>query len=131
MLRVGRWTTLAALFAAACQSSSPASLPGDAGDAGEGDAKSPGDAGPDAEPTSCTVPSDCISFHGGPAIACCVRNACLYGEAAQAETCADAAAQDIMASNYDQSCQKDSDCVAIEEGNFCDPGANTGCTNAA
>jgi hypothetical protein len=36
-----------------------------------------------------------------------------------------------MASSYDQSCQKDNDCVAIEEGNFCQPGANNGCSNAA
>jgi hypothetical protein len=77
------------------------------------------------------LPSDCTSFPAGPAVACCIHGACLYGEATQAETCADAAAQNIMASSYDQSCQKDSDCIAIEEGNFCDPGRNDGCTNAA
>ncbi len=54
----------------------------------------------------------------------------MYGIAAEAETCADAASQNIMASSYDQTCQVDSDCVAVEEGNFCTPGANNGCTNA-
>jgi hypothetical protein len=132
MCRVDRLTSVAALFAAACQSSSPASLPGDAGDAGGGDANSVDDAGSDAQATSCTVPSDCHSFPiPGPAVACCVHDACLYGNAALAQTCANAGTQNIMASNYDQSCRTDSDCVAIEEGNFCNPGANDGCTNAA
>jgi hypothetical protein len=55
----------------------------------------------------------------------------MYGQAAGTDSCVDASAQIIMASSYDQSCQKDSDCVAIEEGDFCQPGANNGCTNAA
>jgi hypothetical protein len=136
MWRVGRLATVAALVAAACQSSSPGSIPGDAGDAGENgagsDATLPGDAGPDAQGTGCALPSDCRSFPiPGPALACCVHDLCLYGDAALTQTCSDAATQDITASNYDQSCRTDSDCVAIAEGNFCDPGANNGCTNAA
>jgi hypothetical protein len=131
MSRIGRLTTLAVLFAAACQSSS-ATSPGDAGNLGEGDVTSTGDAKPeDGQPTSCTAPSDCIEFPPGPAIACCIGRACMYGQAAGTDSCVDASAQIIMASSYDQSCQKDSDCVAIEEGDFCQPGANNGCTNAA
>jgi hypothetical protein len=95
------------------------------------DAQPSNDSGVDAQGGACTVPSDCVAFPGGPAIACCIHNACLYAEAAEAQTCGDASAQTITATSYDQTCQKDSDCVAIEEGNFCLPGANNGCTNAA
>lgn len=130
MSRVGPLISLAVLFAAACQSSSVANSD-DAGNVGEGGVKSTGDATPDGEPTSCTAPSDCHDFPSGPAIACCIGSACVYGPAAGTDSCVDASAQTIMASSYDQSCQKDSDCVAIEEGDFCQPGANNGCTNAA
>jgi hypothetical protein len=92
---------------------------------------STGDASPDAQPMSCTAPSDCIEFPPGPAIACCIGKLCMYGLSVSVDSCVDASAQIITASSYDQSCQKDSDCVAIEEGNFCQPGANNGCTNAA
>jgi hypothetical protein len=90
-----------------------------------------GQAGDVQPPTSCTAPSDCIDFPVGPAIACCIGSACVYGQAAGSYSCVDASAQIIMASGYDQACQKDSDCVAIEEGDFCQPGENNGCTNAA
>jgi hypothetical protein len=128
MSRLGPLLTFAVLFAAACQSSSAAG-PGatNLGDAGD-DAMS---TTQDGKATSCTVPSDCIDFPSGPAIACCIGRTCVYGDATGPDRCADASAQAIMASSYDQSCQKDSDCAAIEEGNFCSPGANNGCTNAA
>jgi len=105
--------------------------PWNAGNVGEGDAKSTVDATPDVQPTSCTASSDCFDFPPGPVIACCIGRACVYGQAAERDSCFDASAQIIMGSSYDQSCQKDSDCVAIEEGDFCRPGANNGCTNAA
>lgn len=130
MSRVGPLTTLAVLFAAACQSSSGTS-PGDAGNVGERDVKSTDDATPDVLLTSCAAVSDCIDFPPGPAIACCIGMACVYGQAAETDSCVDASAQIIMASSYNQSCQEDSDCVAIEEGDFCQPGANDGCANAA
>ena len=130
MSRVGSLTTLAVFFAAACESSS-ATSPGDAGNVGEAAVTSPGDATPDVQPTSCTVPSDCTDFPSGPAIACCIGRLCVYGLSAGTDSCVDASAQLLLASSYDQSCRKDSDCVAIEEGNFCRPGANNGCTNAA
>jgi hypothetical protein len=53
------------------------------------------------------------------------------GQAAEAQTCSNPDTQNVFASNYDQSCRTDSDCVPVEEGNFCDPGSNNGCTNAA
>jgi hypothetical protein len=53
------------------------------------------------------------------------------GQAAEAQTCSDPTAQNIMASSYDQTCQVDSDCIAVAEGNFCDPGATSSCPYAA
>ncbi len=45
-------------------------------------------------------------------------------------TCTDANIQLIQASNYDQSCKTDSDCIAVGEGNACYP-CVIECTNAA
>jgi hypothetical protein len=131
MSRVGTLTTLlAVLFAAGCPSSSVTS-PGDAGNVGDAAVTPTGDATPDVQPASCTVPSDCTDFPSGPAIACCIGRLCMYGPSVGTDSCVEASAQIVLASSYDQSCQTDSDCVAIEEGNFCQPGANNGCTNAA
>jgi hypothetical protein len=44
--------------------------------------------------------------------------------------CNDPKGQIIAASNYDQSCATDRDCVAVAEGDFCVPGAAT-CPSAA
>jgi hypothetical protein len=122
---------LLVLVAAACQSSnSGGGQAEDAGDAGGVDARVSSDGSPGRSPTACTASSDCFPYPAGPAVACCIQSACVYGNAAEAETCADAASQNILASSYDQTCQLDSDCVAIEEGNFCTPDANNGCTNA-
>jgi hypothetical protein len=88
--------------------------------------------GQPASTFACASPQDCFAhFVAGPQVFCCIHNACIEGQAAEAQTCSDPAAQNIMASSYDQSCRTDSDCIAVEEGNFCDPGANNGCTNAA
>jgi hypothetical protein len=47
---------------------------------------------------------------------------------ADVAACADA---NILASNYDRSCAVDTDCVAIAEGNVCDPCVFDGMLNAA
>jgi hypothetical protein len=46
----------------------------------------------------------------------------MYSSGASIVDCTDANAQIIQASNYDQSCKTDSDCVAVAEGNACSPG---------
>lgn len=84
----------------------------------------------DASTSACANPQDCIGLSTDLAVFCCVHNACIVGQAALAQTCSDPTGQKIMASSYDQSCQEDSDCIAVEEGNFCDPGVSNGCTNA-
>ncbi len=45
-------------------------------------------------------------------------------------TCTDASAQTILASNFDQSCKTDSDCIAVAEGNSC-YACSLSCPNAA
>lgn len=67
---------------------------------------------------------------GGPNAFCCVQEQCIVGQAAVDVACDDPQVQTIRAANYDQSCNVDSDCVAISEGNFCIPGAMN-CPNAA
>jgi hypothetical protein len=80
--------------------------------------------GNDASSFACTSPQDCLAhIPSGPAVFCCIDKTCIYGQSAEAVPCADASAQLIKASNYDQSCQTDSDCIAVAEGNFCRPGA--------
>ena len=83
------------------------------------------------ESVACAIPYDCIDFSVGPAVSCCINKACIYGQAAiDAVPCTDADVQLILASNYDQSCQTDSDCVAAGEGNFCIAGAGN-CPSSA
>jgi len=83
------------------------------------------------ESGACASPQDCIDFSVGPAVSCCINKACIYGQAAiDAVPCTDADVQIILASNYDQSCQADSDCVAAAEGNFCIAGAGN-CPSSA
>ncbi len=83
------------------------------------------------ESVACAIPQDCIDFSVGPAVSCCINKACIYGQAAiDAVPCTDADVQLILASNYDQSCQTDSDCVAAGEGNFCIAGEGN-CPSAA
>jgi hypothetical protein len=88
--------------------------------------------GNDTSTFACASPQDC-SVHSftGPAVFCCIHDICIVGQAAEAQTCSDPGAQNITASSYDQSCETDSDCIAVEEGNFCAAGADNGCTNAA
>jgi len=107
---------------------SPPDAGADAGDASDGrDA-----AGENASIFACAGPQDCEPHvPQGPLIFCCIHGVCIDGVAAEAQTCSDAAAQNVQASSYDQSCQADSDCVEVKEGNFCNPGANNGFTNTA
>ena len=90
------------------------------------DAASPWDAGgDDAAVFGCASPDDCwthlTAAEGGvvPAVVCCVGHFCILGQAAAMVTCTNPDAQIIKASNYDQSCAADSDCVAVAVGNFC------------
>jgi hypothetical protein len=79
----------------------------------------------------CTSVQDCEPFDGAATEAvCCVQEQCILGSSATAVACADPLVQMIQASNYDQSCSVDTDCVAVAEGNFCVPGANN-CLTAA
>ena len=70
--------------------------------------------GPGASPGSC--------LDVGPAMLCCAVNP-------------DAGCTEIQASSYDQTCTRDSDCVAVSVGNACEEcvfacGANVGAINA-
>ena len=85
-------------------------------------------AGNDATVGACASRQDCIDnnhpFPAGLGVWCCIDRTCVYGlSAVNAVACTDANVQPIQASNYDQSCQMDDDCVAVAEGNFCVPGA--------
>jgi hypothetical protein len=62
---------------------------------------------------SCTSPADCEGV--GATVYCCISNICTTTPPA----CTLANAQPIQAANYDQACSKDSDCVAVGEGNAC------------
>lgn len=93
----------------------------------------PADAsGGDAAPVACANSQDCFSgpiVFSGPVLWCCIEKTCVYGQSAvDAVPCTDAGAQAIQASNYDQSCNIDSDCVEVAE-KFCYLGAV--CPNAA
>jgi hypothetical protein len=98
----------------ACTSNNAAS-PSEAGtsDKGTGEAGPLHGAGGDGRPTVCASPDDCKSFQHP---VCCVANACVSNPPPN-NLCADGNVQLIQASNYDQSCEKDSDCVAVAEGN--------------
>jgi hypothetical protein len=114
----------------------------DAADTPDAAAMSPesgGDAGEDASSTLCTAaggqclggdlactgvlgPQDC----GGGGSFCCVPNAIGPG----AGSCTGANVQLIQASNYDQSCTTDSDCIGVGLGNVCFK-CDIDCPNAA
>jgi hypothetical protein len=102
------------LTVASCSSSSKGSSP---------------DGGQDGRTAiACTSVNDCTDTALGTAW-CCLVKACVYSSNGTPPiTCTDADVQLIQASNYDQSCTMDSDCVAVSEGNFC-YGAN--CPSAA
>lgn len=119
---------------AAC--SSVGSGQGDAGsplDATAGDTAVRGatDAGAgDEAAVTCSSPRDC-PMHLGSQVYCCTENTCGVDVP---DACADGGEHPIQASNYDQSCMTDLDCVAIAEGNACsliDPCANAAINKGA
>jgi hypothetical protein len=87
---------------------------------------------PSDAPIACTTGSDCSSLFSaepssGSSVPCCMDKVCRLEPY---DDCTDASAQLIQASNYDQSCTTDKECVAVAEGDFCSPGAGN-CGNAA
>jgi len=102
----------------------------------------PSDAAPtDNEPADapvtvypCESPQECtVHMVFGPQIYCCIDHVCIAGQGAENEAlaCDDPDAQVIQASNYDQSCATDSDCVPVAEGTRCHPGGGGWCPTAA
>ena len=81
----------------------------------------------------CESPQECtVHMVSGPQIYCCIDHVCIAGQGAENEAlaCDDPDAQVVQASNYDQSCATDSDCVPVAEGSRCHPGGG-GCPTAA
>jgi hypothetical protein len=78
--------------------------------------------------TACATAQDCSGlFFSSSSPACCTDHACTVDTP---DDCTDANMQLIEASNYDQTCTADSDCVAVGEGNFCYAGS-LNCQNSA
>jgi hypothetical protein len=76
------------------------------------------DAGGDVRaPVACSGPGDCVAASLASTF-CCMDKACVFDPPGD---CSDASAPPIQASNYDQTCGKDSDCIAIAEGIACNP----------
>ena len=136
-----RFCTIVVLFAtgaidvSACDGRVSISSP-----VGTGTIDAAGDAAPDIdapELAACATAQDClglpVTITNGEAVTCCINQTCIFGQAANdaaaALSCADAAAQLIQAASYDQSCETDSDCIAVAEGDFCFIG-NPSCTSA-
>ncbi len=102
-----------------------ASAPADAG-AGDTGLVVPTDAGAgEATTVACSGPQDC-PMHLGSQVYCCTGHTCGVDVP---DACADGAEQPVQASNYDESCTTDMDCVAIGEGNACS--LISPCANAA
>jgi hypothetical protein len=108
-------TTLAACGGRSASTGSRGSR--DSGTREATDASVPGSdvADMDASAPTCSSPHDCPN-HFGPQLYCCVNHACTMDEP---DACADGGEQPIVASNYDQSCTTDMDCILIAEGNAC------------
>jgi hypothetical protein len=89
------------------------------GPAHAGDAASVGaaaDAGVgDATAAACSTAQDC-PMHLGSQVYCCTENTCGVDVP---DACADGSGHPIRASDYDQTCATDMDCVAVGEGNAC------------
>ncbi len=63
----------------------------------------------------CNTAADCAPTVGTE-VSCCIDNVC-GGDVPL--TCADGGQKPIVAYNYDQTCDADTDCVAIAQGNAC------------
>jgi hypothetical protein len=119
----------ALLGLAACSSvdsgQADAGAPADAS-AGDSAVRHPADAdAADSTAVACSRPLDC-PMHLGSQVYCCTDNTCGVDVP---DACADGAERPIQASNYDQSCTTDMDCVAMAEGNACS--LISPCANAA
>ncbi len=84
-----------------------------------------GDAAVGAGTAVCASPNDC-PFHEGLQLYCCIDQACT---ADAPDACAGGGQRPVLASNYDQSCATDTDCIAIAEWDGCFPLGN--CPTAA
>jgi hypothetical protein len=74
-------------------------------------------------PSCATVgPQDCNPDRNPGGAFCCLKDV--------SATCGDAGVLNIQASDYDQTCASDTDCVAISQGNACEP-CTLECTTAA
>jgi hypothetical protein len=87
----------------------------DASTAGTDASTEAADASPEAAVGFCLVAGDC-PMHAGPQVYCCTDNVCGSNVP---EACADGGEEPVVASNYDQTCTTDTDCVPIAEGNAC------------
>jgi hypothetical protein len=77
----------------------------------------------DAPVVACTRANDCYEKGPFSTVYCCLDKVCAFSnDSTSIVDCTDADAQLIQASNYDQSCMTDSDCVAVSVGNACYPG---------
>jgi hypothetical protein len=100
----------------------------DAGDAGSPSDATTAEAGDASEAESsssvvvCASANDCY-LKGPGTVYCCLDKVCAFSnDNTSIVDCTDADAQLIQASDYDQSCMTDSDCVAVSVGNACYPG---------
>ena len=98
----------------------------DAGDAGSPSDATTAEAGDASEAESsssvvvCASANDCY-LKGPGTVYCCLDKVCAFSnDNTSIVDCTDAKPQLIEASNYDQSCKTDTDCVPISEGNACD-----------
>jgi hypothetical protein len=74
---------------------------------------------------ACSAPLECAILlpFAGWGIYCCIDHVCTGNVP---KTCPDGSSRPIKASNYDQSCKTDMDCVVINEGNACSGISNCG-----
>jgi hypothetical protein len=87
-----------------------------------GSSQSSGPLAEQAAPViACTSVNDC-QLPQYPMFSCLDRVCAFSDGTTSIVDCTDAKPQLIEASNYDQSCKTDSDCVAVSEGNACAPG---------
>lgn len=98
-----------------------ASFEAGASDADNADAADDGEAA-----VSCAAAQECIiplALVWGGGVYCCIDHVCTNN---LPKTCPDGSSRPIKASNYDQSCKTDMDCVVINEGNACSLISNCG-----
>lgn len=85
-------------------------------EAGASDAGNPDTADESEAVAPCTGPHDCLFRLPFGSVYCCIDHVCTSDVP---KTCPDGIDRPIRASNYDQSCTTDTDCVGIDEGSAC------------